>query len=107
LQTAFLFVKLLACNQILSELCSSLVDRHGMSNDFRTTVSSVGIFAALHPGRLKLWDTIDRVEEAEKSNTANLHTRPYQHNASPSKQGEETSFEHEHDKRHPPSNTRV
>src|ERR1700728_2854791 len=73
-----------------------------MSNDFRTTVSSVGIFAALHPGRLKLWDTIDRVEEAEKSNTANLHTRPYQHNASPSKQGEETSFEHEHDKRHPP-----
>lgn len=46
-------------DQIRAELCPSLVDADGMTNDFRPTSCSIGKLTTLHPRILEPWDTVD------------------------------------------------
>lgn len=57
-------------DEILPELCSSLVDRHSMPYDSCRTSCSVGKLAALHPCILEMWHTVDGIEEAKKADRA-------------------------------------
>jgi len=54
-------------DEILSELCPSLVDRNSMPNDPSTTAGSIRKFAALHPSVLQGRDRVHRIEESEET----------------------------------------
>jgi hypothetical protein len=54
--------------EILSELCSALINRDGMPNHSSTASGSIWKSAALHPRILECWDAVDCVEETEEAN---------------------------------------
>lgn len=58
-------------DEILSELGAALVDGHGVTDYLCCASCRVGEFRAFHEGIFEAWDTIDCVEETEKSDAGN------------------------------------